>query len=52
MLDQLVMKSALEDIKILRQYLLVAHDEVDSAHPKAQSLLNLNQYMLLRNMTI
>ncbi|MCX6062368.1 MAG: pyruvate kinase [Campylobacterales bacterium] len=48
MLDQFVMESALGDIEILRKYLLAARDEVDSEYPRSQSLLNLNQYMLLR----
>lgn len=48
MLDRTLMESALEDIEILRKYLLAARDEVESEHPRAQSLLNLNQYMLLR----
>lgn len=48
MLDQALMESALGDIEILRKYLLAARDEVDSEHPRSQSLLNLNQYMLLR----
>lgn len=48
MLDQIVMESALGDIEILRKYLLAARDEVHSEHPRSQSLLNLNQYMLLR----
>jgi pyruvate kinase len=42
------MESALGDIEILRRHLLAARDEVHSDHPRAQSLLNLNQYMLLR----
>jgi pyruvate kinase len=42
------MESALGDIEILRKYLLAARDEVNSEHPRSQSLLNLNQYMLLR----
>lgn len=48
MLDQFVMESALGDIEILRKYLLAARDEVNSEYPRSQSLLNLNQYMLLR----
>lgn len=48
MLDRTVMESALGDIEILRKYLLAARDEVDSEHPRSKSLLNLNQYMLLR----
>ena len=48
MLDQSVMESALGDIEILRKYLLAARDEVNSEYPRSQSLLNLNQYMLLR----
>ena len=42
------MESALGEIDVLRKYLLAARDEVGSEHPRAQSLLNLNQYMLLR----
>ena len=42
------MESALGDIEILRKYLLAARDEVSSEHPRSQSLLNLNQYLLLR----
>lgn len=48
MLDKSIMESALGDIEILRKYLLAARDEVQSEHPRSQSLLNLNQYMLLR----
>ena len=48
MLDSKLMESALGDIEILRRHLLAARDEVHSEHPRAQSLLNLNQYMLLR----
>lgn len=48
MLDSKLMESALGDIEILRRHLLAARDEVHSDHPRAQSLLNLNQYMLLR----
>lgn len=48
MLDTKLMESALGDIEILRRHLLAARDEVHSDHPRAQSLLNLNQYMLLR----
>jgi pyruvate kinase len=47
-LDKVLMESALGDIEILRKYLLAARDEVESEHPRSQSLLNLNQYMLLR----
>lgn len=48
MLDNALMESALGDIEILRKYLLAARDEAHSDHPRAQSILNLNQYMLLR----
>ncbi|WP_295064439.1 pyruvate kinase [Sulfuricurvum sp.] len=42
------MESALGDIEILRKHLRAARDEVNSDYPRAQSLLNLNHYMLLR----
>lgn len=42
------MESTLEDIEILRKSLLGARKEVDNDSPRSQSLLNLNQYMLLR----
>jgi len=48
MLNKMLMESALGEIEILRKYLLAAREEVGSEHPRSQSLLNLNQYMLLR----
>ncbi|MCX6073295.1 MAG: pyruvate kinase [Campylobacterales bacterium] len=48
MLNRSLMESALGEIEVLRKYLLAARDEVGSEHPRTQSLLNLNQYMLLR----
>lgn len=48
MLNRVLMESALGDIEILRKHLRAARDEVNSDYPRAQSLLNLNHYMLLR----
>jgi len=48
MLDQFVLESALRDIEILRRYLMAARDEVNSDHPRSQSLLYLKQHILLR----
>jgi len=49
MLDQVLMNSALEDLKELRMKLLAARDEIDESHPRYHSLLNLKQYLILRS---
>ncbi len=49
MLDKKLMESALEDINRIRTELLRARDEVELYHPRYQSLLNLKQYLTLRN---
>jgi len=48
MLDKKIMRSALKDIEALRTSLLPARDEVDAAHPRGKSFLNLKQYLILR----
>lgn len=48
MLDKKIMQSTLEDIELLRAGLLMARDEVDAAHPRGKSLLNLKQYLIVR----
>jgi pyruvate kinase len=49
MLDEQLIASTITEIKTLREELFQAREKVDSSHPRYQSLLNLEQYMILRN---